>query len=178
MLVLASCSKKNVSTLENVKILDEKSDSEIAVDNEYADTENKESDSLVNFYFTHDSAKIGEDFIITLNVESTDTAFVDGLLSYNLQYDNSLAEFIGFESYGELVTSSLTGNYSIMEGIVNLGYSPAIVANGVICDLHFQIKDDIPVYTDFTVSMQASASKDRTPIGNVTEPSCTVILKG
>ena len=132
--------------------------------------------SGVIFRFTCDEAKIGEDVLVTLSVESDDASSVNGLLAYNLEYDESVADFAGFTDCGELVTGSIAGNDSVADGIVNLGYYPAIVANGKICQLRFTLKDGVSAGTQFTVSMKASASNDGNPISTVIEPSCTVTI--
>ena len=128
----------------------------------------------VKFSFTKAGAAIsGDTFILTLNVVSDDISKVDGLLAYSLTYDESKLEFLGFSDYGELVSSSTAKDNSIINNIINLGYSPAIVANGKICNLTFKVKDGVSVGTELTISMSASASKDRMPLAKIIAPSCT-----
>ncbi len=135
--------------------------------------------AAVEFAFTSGEAVPGEELSITLSVASESTV-VDGLIAYGLSYDNTVATFVGFDSYGTLVTNSVAGETSVnnSQKIINLGYSPAIVPNGNICVLKFQISENAVPGSEFTVSMSASASKDRQPVsGGIVAPSCTVKVK-
>ena len=133
----------------------------------------------VKYTFAAEDPAPGDDLTVTLSVESGST-LVDGLIVYNLSFDTSLAEFNGFDSLGSLVTSSVAGATSANSNTktINLGYSPPIVPNGEICVLKFKIKEDATPGSELTISMSASASKDRLPVnGVVIAPTCTVVIK-
>lgn len=138
------------------------------------------AENYVKYTFTApEEVNAGEELAVALNVESAAT-LVDGLIVYNLTYDSTLAEFKGFESYGELVISSLAGEASVNANtkVINLGYSPAIVPNGTICVLKFKIAENVVNGSNLTISMNASASKDRVAIeGEITPPSCSVSIQ-
>ena len=131
----------------------------------------------VKFALNNQTAAPGETVALTLSVASKETAEIDGLLAYNLQYDSNVLEFLGFTSYGTLITNSVAGVNSVVtaNNIINLGYSPAIVANGKICELQFRIKEGVANGTETTVSMQVSASKNRKPLDTVIAPICVII---
>ncbi|MBE6529923.1 MAG: hypothetical protein E7680_04925 [Ruminococcaceae bacterium] len=132
----------------------------------------------VKFMLDDTAAAIGEEFVVPLSVKSIDTAEVDGLIAYNLQYDKTVLEFVGFESYGSLITGSVAGANSVVAAnhLINLGYSPAIVANGTICNLRFRVKNTVSADTQTTISMQVSASKNRQPLDTVIAPSCVATV--
>ena len=141
-------------------------------------TEQDPTSYNVKFAFEYDKAVAGQEFTVTLSVDSADTVNVDGLIAYMLKYDSNVLEFLGFTNYGELVTSSVAGNNSISNGIVNLGYNPAVVANGNICDLSFRVKANASAGTKTTISMSADAAKNRVSVGKVIAPSIDVEITG
>ena len=132
----------------------------------------------VKFTLSSETVTPGEEFEIDLAVCSNDSALVDGLLAYNLSFDTSMLSFVGFSKDSELVTKSQGGINSVSDAakIINLGYSPAIVANGSISKLKFKVKDTVPAGTQIEVSMQVSASKDRVPLSTIIAPSCVVTV--
>ena len=132
----------------------------------------------VKFSFEQvNDAKIGEEFSLTLKVESDSESDVNGLLIYTLEYDSSKLEFVGFSDYGELITNSVTKEASIDNNNIVLGYENPIVANGIICNLRFKVKNDATAGTQLTISMSATASKDRLPLKKIIAPSCELEVK-
>lgn len=135
----------------------------------------------VRFSFDAPTAKSGEEFALALSVESSENAVADGLIVYDLVYDDTKLEFLGFDDYGELITGSLgkTDSVEVENRRINLGYNPAIAANGKICQLKFKVKDTVAAQTQVTVSMSAAASKGRLPLSGVTvtAPSCTLTVQ-
>lgn len=132
----------------------------------------------VKFSFEQvNDAKIGEEFSLTLKVESDSESEVNGLLIYTLEYDSSKLEFVGFSDYGELITNSVTKEASIDNNNIVLGYENPIVANGIICNLRFKVKNDATAGTHLTISMSATASKDRLPLKKIIAPSCELEVK-
>ena len=104
--------------------------------------------------------------IIEIDISVLGNAEVSGLLLYGLQYNTSALEFIAFRDYGELVTESITGENSVSESVINLGYSPKIVPNGKICTAVFRIKDDAEEGKYSIQFAQAAASNNGTPVPN------------
>ncbi len=98
-------------------------------------------DADVTYTIGSASSKPGSTVEVALSV-SSDVA-VNGLLLDNLNYDKNALQFVEFASYGDLITSSLLGADGVnsTNGSISLGYKDAVVPNGQICVIKFQIKD-------------------------------------
>ena len=137
-------------------------------------------DYNIKFLLTQNGpAKAGETLVLTLDVTSKSTAEVDGFVLYRLEYDKAKLEFLGFSDYGELVLNDATKGQGINSstGIINVSYEESTVVNGKICNLKFRVKDNVAVGTELTISMSASASKNRQPLSKIITPSCTMNIE-
>ena len=127
------------------------------------------------FTLSNTTGAPGEEVTLTLSVKCNYE--VDGLLAYELQYDENVLEFVDFVNYSGLVTSSTAGDNSISKTtkIINLGYGSSIKAIGTICGLKFKIKSTASA-GDVTVTMSADASKDRVSIGTILTPEGKITI--
>ena len=114
-----------------------------------------ETTENIEFSVSSETARPGD--TVNLEIYVSGNTAVSGLILYHMQYDTDAMEFLSFNDFDELITGSITGEDSVDDGIITLGYSPNIIPNGKLCSVSFRVKNDAKD-GDYPVTFEVGAS--------------------